>query len=176
MTQALIDDFNLSPVFPDFEWSMRPASVEDISSLVDLRVKLFQSIQTHPRIELDQLAKNTFEYLSLAIPTGAYRAWLAETNQGVVATGGVIIHQSIPTLCNPCGREGHIVGMFTLPEWRNRGIASAMINTILQFLHQEKIRVSTLRATHSGKPMYERMGFENTTEMRLFLPPAVFIE
>jgi len=172
MTLASLEELTVYPALPKSEWRLRPAGMEDIPALVDMRVQLFQSIQLHPEEELNLLAQNCWSYFAHAIPSGAYRAWVAETATGIVATGGVIIHQTIPTILNAHGREGYVVGMYTLPEWRKLGIARAIIQTILDFLRQEGVAISTLRATVSGRPLYERIGFENTSEMRLILDPS----
>ena len=86
-----------------------------------------------------------------------------------VACGGLVIRQSPPTYQNLTGREGYIMGMYTRPEFRRRGLATAMMHIILDHLRSEGIQRATLRASYEGRPLYEKLGFEQTSEMRLKL-------
>ena len=55
----------------------------------------------------------------------------------------------------------------TQPEFRNRGIARQIMLTILAWVKERGLRSVNLHASDEGRPLYERLGFEATNEMRL---------
>jgi GNAT superfamily N-acetyltransferase len=57
--------------------------------------------------------------------------------------------------------------MYTEPEFRKRGIARQIMLAILAWLKEQGLRSVNLHASSEGRPLYEKLGFENTNEMRL---------
>jgi GNAT superfamily N-acetyltransferase len=58
------------------------------------------------------------------------------------------------------GQELGWIGMMLVhPEFRRRGIASALMKTSLDYLNEKGIACIKLDATPAGKPVYERLGF-----------------
>lgn len=51
------------------------------------------------------------------------------------------------------------MNVYTVPEWRDHGIASAIMQAILEYLHEIGVPVASLHATDAGRPIYERLGF-----------------
>mgnify|MGYP001233871239 CR=1 FL=1 len=113
----------------------------------------------HDAAQLAELAAASEAYFRAHLPDGSYRAWLAEVDGVTVACGGLVIRQSPPTYHNLTGREGYIMGMYTRPEFRRRGLATAMMHIILDHLRSEGIQRATLRASYEGRPLYEKLGF-----------------
>ncbi len=148
---------------------VRPADIADIPVLIELRLAMFQAMGRTDAAILDAVATASATYLREHLPDGSFRAWLAEVDGRIAATGGVVIHQSPPSYKNLTGREGYIMGVFTRPEFRRQGLATAIMNTILDSLRSEGVQRATLRASPEGRLVYEKLGFEPTTEMRLKL-------
>lgn len=61
------------------------------------------------------------------------------------------------------------MNMYTLPEWRRRGVARAIMAAMLSWLQAQGISAATLHATPQGQPLYEQFGFAPTNEMRVLL-------
>lgn len=58
------------------------------------------------------------------------------------------------------GQELGWIGMMLVhPDFRRRGIASALMKTSLDYLNEKSIACIKLDATPAGKPVYERLGF-----------------
>ncbi|GAP12573.1 acetyltransferases [Longilinea arvoryzae] len=148
---------------------IRPAEIADIPVLIELRLAQMQSMRRHDPESLARLAAATEVYLREHLPGGSFRAWLIEMDGQAVATGGLVIRQAPPTYNNLSGREGYLMALYTRPEFRRRGLATAILRAILDQLRAEGITRVTLRASPDGRPLYESLGFEATPEMKLRL-------
>lgn len=151
------------------DWTVREARASDIPALVSLRRVLFEAMGYRDPDLLAQLEGVSARYFRRALPKGEFRAWVAEIDGEVVATGGLVIHSLPPTAYNLASREGYIMNMYTLPAWRHRGIGGAILRTILDFLKSEGVPHASLHATADGDRLYRREGFRETNEMRLRL-------
>ena len=84
-----------------------------------------------------------------------------------------------PRGCFAACVDGHVVGTTTTttygtdlawvgmvlvdPEFRRKGIATALMETALEYLRGRGVRTIKLDATPVGRPVYERLGFEAET-------------
>ncbi len=69
-------------------------------------------------------------------------------------------------------RRGNILNIFTEPEFRRRGLARRLMETVLAWCRANRIDHIVLHASNDGRPLYESMGFQPSNEMRIKLPPA----
>ena len=60
-----------------------------------------------------------------------------------------------------------IVNVFTEPEWRRRGLAKLLMNTIIAWSRDQNLDSLVLHASDDGRALYEKLGFVPTTEMSL---------
>jgi GNAT superfamily N-acetyltransferase len=157
---------------PTCGWQVRPARETDIEALVVLRRAMFESIGCHDLVSLDRMAEASARYFAASLPRGEFRAWVAEADGEIVASGGLVIHTIPPTTYNLAGREGYIMNMYTRPAWRRQGIGTAILQVILEYLRAQGIPMVSLHAAPEGQPLYERAGFEPSNEVRLRLEPS----
>lgn len=62
------------------------------------------------------------------------------------------------------------MNIYTVPEYRSRGIASSLINEIISYCNTKHITRLWLHASENGKHVYEKFGFKpKDSEMELFL-------
>src|SRR5262249_11985908 len=119
---------------------------------------------------LDRMEQATEQYLREALPNGIYRAWMAETPGGRVVSGGgiaIVPWPGSPDFAAP--RRGWILGIYTEPEYRRRGIARRIVETIVEWCRVEGYGHVSLHASKDGRQLYEKLGFRPTNEMRFYL-------
>lgn len=74
----------------------------------------------------------------------------------------------MPTYHNPCGKKAYIMNMYTLPEYRRRGIAAKTLDMLVKDAWNKGIRAISLEATDMGRLLYEKYGFvKMNAEMEL---------
>lgn len=63
------------------------------------------------------------------------------------------------------GPQGIIVNVYTEKEWRRRGLGELVMRAIIEWSRENGIASLVLHASEMGRPLYERLGFEQTNEM-----------
>ena len=122
------------------------------------------------------LVSRTLEYLRHAIPAGEYVGWMASTvDQGdvVVAGAGVQLRRILP---HPLivgehrsiahGHQAIVLNVFTERHWRRHGLAATLMQHVIEWARSSAIETLVLHASDEGRPLYERLGFVQTSEMR----------
>lgn len=67
------------------------------------------------------------------------------------------------------GRVASIYGLYVEPAERGTGVATSLVRAAVAFAKRSGIDLVTLHAADKARPLYERIGFERSSEMRLFL-------
>jgi dihydroneopterin aldolase len=146
-------------------WKIRQAVEADIPALVDLRARMFESMGYTGQAELELQRKDSYTYMNKNLPGGEFSAWVGDVNGQVVASAALVIHAVPPTIQNRSGLQGYIMSVFTLPEWRRKGIARAIMLTIKNYLLFQGITSAALRTTEQGFPLYRSLGFSPDDKM-----------
>ena len=148
---------------------IRRAISDDIDQLVRLRLLLFEEAgEAVQQTQEEALREATQVYLTKSLPQETFFAWVAESDRKIVATSGLVVFERPPAPGNLSGEEAYVLNMYTLPEWRGQGLATALLQEILHFTKQTSIKRLWLHATESGRPIYEKAGFMSTAnEMEL---------
>jgi len=61
------------------------------------------------------------------------------------------------------------MNVYVEPQHRRGGIASELMNTVIDFARSKGAASVTLHASPKGKPLYEKLGFTPTHEIRILL-------
>jgi GNAT superfamily N-acetyltransferase len=149
--------------------SIREASLADIPEILRQRCRMYEDMGTKDPDALNAMAELSADYLSRAMANGSFRAWLACDGARVVSGGAVIV---TPWLAHPYDlecRRATILNVYTNPEYRRRGLARKIMQTIIQWCKREGLALVTLHASDDGRHLYESLGFESSNEMRLKL-------
>ncbi|OUP44895.1 GNAT family N-acetyltransferase [Pseudoflavonifractor sp. An187] len=145
-------------------------STEDIPLLVHNRIDLLLDANSLQDIAaLDLVKEQLYQYYTWSIPTNNHIAYLAFENSLCIGTGGICFYQVLPTYHNPTGRKAYITNMYTIPEFRNRGVATHILDSLVKESLRLGVKFISLEATESGRPIYKKYGFvQLNTEMQLY--------
>jgi GNAT superfamily N-acetyltransferase len=145
-------------------WSIRQATIDDIEQLVRLRLAMMAEIAGPDGGGVDPdsgkaLAEANRSYLEETMPTGEFVAYIVESGGAMVATSGLRVYRMAPHTGNLRGIGAYVLNMYTMPEWRGRGLASALLERLVEHAREAGAMSVSLRATAAGRPVYERYGF-----------------
>ena len=149
--------------------TIREASVSDIPEILCQRRKMYEDMNYTDQKALDTMSSLSSTYLQSAFADGSFHAWLACVENRVMAGGAVIVS---PWLAHPYDlecRRATILNVYTDPEYRRRGIARKLMQTMIDWCRREGLARVTLHASDDGRHLYESLGFEDSNEMKLKL-------
>jgi len=148
---------------------IRVAAINDIPEILRQRRAMYEDMECRDVGALAAMVSISADYVTKALSDGSFRAWLASDGDRVVAGGAVIIS---PWPAHPYDlecRRATILNVYTYPEYRRRGIARRLVQTIIDWCRREGLARVNLHASEDGRHLYESMGFEPSNEMRLKL-------
>ena len=142
-------------------YSLRKATLDDIEILVDFRIEFLKDIQEMPSGKnLENFKDSLRNFFINRMRSDEFIAWLAMSDEKVIATSGLSFLQRPPHFTNLTGYFAHIMNMYTKPKWRRKGIGSALLEKLIDEIKMKGIRSIVLHATPIGQPLYEKFGFK----------------
>ena len=87
---------------------------------------------------------------------------VAEEDGQVVATAAILFIEFPPAFTNPTGIRGYITNMYTSPDYRGKGIATSLLEKLMEEARARNIYMIFLGASKMGKPVYRKFGFEES--------------
>lgn len=139
----------------------RRARIDDAPDLVDCRIRFLNTQYNHSEDdETKTLRKSLLEYLTRAIPSNDFIAWVAEYNRKIVATSGMVVWQ-IPARYRgiETGKLGYLLNFYTIPEARRKGISTRLLNELIREARLLGLRHLHLHASKDGINIYRKAGF-----------------
>lgn len=144
----------------------REATLADVAALARLRIdflKEVQSPETH-LIDEEGLDKILQDYFAEYLSNGDFVAYLALVDNEIVSTSGLCFSKIIPGFTLLDGRVAYIMNIYTLPQWRKKGIGKQVFHHILEAAKTRNYKRVLLHATEDGRPVYEKFGFRATSD------------
>ena len=150
--------------------TIRETAPGESAIILHHRRSMFRDMGEGTVEELDQMVEVAGPWLARALADGSYHHWLAlDASGGIAGGGGVLLCPWPANPKDPCTQRAVILNVYTEPEFRKRGIARQVMLTILAWAKGRGLRTVNLHASDEGRPLYEKLGFEATNEMRLRL-------
>jgi GNAT superfamily N-acetyltransferase len=139
---------------------------------------MFRDMGELPPELFDSFRTQSLAALQTIFAEGRYVGWLAspkDQQDKIVAGAGVGLRDVVPhpqpnksnKIDIVAGRQAIVQNVYTEAEWRRRGLAALLIKRILDWTSEQGIESVVLHASDGGRGVYERLGFIQTTEMRL---------
>jgi len=125
----------------------------------------FEGSSGHP---LEREAYET--WVSARIRSGAYIGRVAEIEGRVVAGAGLVLLDWGPTRGNAGGVCGRVVAVFTEPAWRRRGLASGLVEQVMDRAAAQGVRDFRLAASADAAALYRALGFRPYGAEMVFKP------
>jgi GNAT superfamily N-acetyltransferase len=101
------------------------------------------------------------------ISHGGFDAWLAEENGQAISCVILLWWRTPPVFDQLVRRRGMVSSVYTLPEYRRRGISRRLMLLLIARAKELQIRRLVLWASEMGRPLYEGLGFEPSHGMEI---------
>lgn len=134
----------------------RLAEKRDIPEMCRIRKQQLIDEGSTPRDGVDDAMTRFFEE---KLSNGSLVEWLLEDSGRIVATAAILFMDFPPSFETPTGIRGYITNMYTAPEYRGKGIATAMLGKLMEEAKKRGVSRIWLGASTLGRPVYLRFGF-----------------
>ena len=153
---------------------IRRATEVDAAALADHRVSMFRDMGSIDPSSERVLREAAETEIRQTMVFGEYAAWVAHPAAEptrIVGGAGVQLRRLLPRPADDrrgvlVGREGIVLNVYVERDHRRRGVARQLMDAIIAWVPETDIVRLVLHASDDGRALYERMGFEPTTEMR----------
>lgn len=138
----------------------RKLSKEDISLITDNRIAFLYELQGKPTPEKESALRKTLAgYFTKALHDDSFIGIVAEAGKQVIGSGGMVIQEIPGHFKVPNGKLGYILNIYTLPEYRNQGIASDIVDLLVDEARRIQLDKVYLHASAAGIEIYRKKGF-----------------
>jgi GNAT superfamily N-acetyltransferase len=148
----------------------RKATTDDLEALARLRYAMQAERQDEHPAEPAPWEVYLAAYRAAfadQISHGGFDAWLAEDGGMAVSCVILLWWRTPPIFDQLVRRRGMVSSVYTLPEYRRRGISRQLLLMLIAEAKELQIRRLVLWASEMGRPMYEGLGFEPSHGMEL---------
>lgn len=156
---------------------LRTATAADAELIGWQRARMFHDMGRVPEELFEDFATKGLDRLRAALADEAYLGWFVtdpDQPDRAIAGAGLIL-RDVPSFPRPDrhdkiriadGRQGLIVNVYTEAKWRRHGLARLLMETILVTARERQLDSLILHAAEQARPLYEKLGFVSTNEMR----------
>lgn len=140
------------------------ATPEIIDTLIKHHVAMFREIYAYENQPVNEkdLAVMSVMYrkkLTRQLKNRTCKAWTIKKESRVIASAALSLYEGIPIPTDPSITIGYLHSVFTVPEHRNCGYATRLVQKAITFCRNNGINRIDLAASSAGRKIYERLGF-----------------
>jgi GNAT superfamily N-acetyltransferase len=142
--------------------NIRLAKTDDIEAMMSSRQEMLKVVNDLPAdyVYSEEMVRESRDYFL----HGDHMTVLALDGDAVIGCASMSFIRIMPTFAHPTGKRAHLMNVYTRSEYRRRGIARQMVELLIDEAWKAGATEISLDATASGRPLYESMGFKNSTE------------
>lgn len=141
---------------------LKIATKDDIENMMSIRLEMLKVVNNLPEDYeySDELKKESRDYFL----NGDHITVLALDGDMVVGCVSMCFLKIMPTFGHPTGKRAHLMNVYTKNEYRRQGIARKMVELVIKKTWEKGATEISLDATALGRPLYESLGFTDSTE------------
>ena len=156
------------------QFLIRAGTLADAETVVAHRRAMFLDMGYPDDEAMRGMLERFRPWLLAKMEMGEYLAWFAvvvqgDKNQEVAAGLGMWLMDWPPHMLGPGRWRPNILNVYTRPESRRQGLARKLVEHALDWCRAHELSTVILHASDAGRPLYQSMGFQASTEMRMIL-------
>ncbi len=147
---------------------VRAATIDDLETVLRHRHAMFAEMG-FSEASLAAMDREALPYFARAFQEGTYHHWFVDHLGHTAAGAGISVIPFYPGPRDPRPQRAWMLNVYTEPEIRRQGMAGRVVEAAIDWCRASGIGSVYLHASELGRPLYERLGFVSSNEMRLEL-------
>ncbi len=123
-----------------------------------IRMRIEQLREEGAKEDMD-LVPALRDYYARHMADGTFVSWLAKDGDRIIGTSGMSFVEKPPYFGCPTGRIGLLSGMYTVAEYRRRGIARELLRRVVEEARSYGCGTVQITASDMGVLLYTDFGF-----------------
>jgi ribosomal protein S18 acetylase RimI-like enzyme len=154
---------------------IRPLHASDLDLVCRHREEMFRDSGTSDDL-LTPMTVNFREWARPRLQDESYFGYVVQEQHVAVAGIGLMLIDWPPHPMHPMqDKRGYVLNVFVEPDYRGKGLARKLMQLADLEFARRGVSYAVLHATQKGRPLYEGLGWNGTTEMAktlsVTLPP-----
>lgn len=129
----------------------------DLPTFIQMRLDQLQEEGAEPILDL---TPPLYEYYTKHLQAGTFVGWLAVDGEKIIGTSGISYSERPPYYSNPTGKVGSLSSMYTLKEYRRKGIARELLTRVVNEAELYGCGIVQISASDKGVLLYSSYGFK----------------
>ena len=143
---------------------LRRATHDDIESLIRLRIDYITADKGKMSTEEESaIVKQLRNYFAKHISDNTFIGIIAEIDNDIASTAYLAISEKPANPAFITGITGTLLNVLTYPEYRRKGIATKVINKVIEEAKELGVSHIELSSTSDGRNLYEKIGFKESS-------------
>lgn len=142
------------------EMTYRRLTENDLEVFIKMRINQLREEGARKEIDLEPAL---WDYYQRHMADGTFISWVAVDNKKIVGTSGMSIVEKPPYFGCPSGKIGILSSMFTLKEYRRKGIARQLLSRVVNEAREQSCGTVQITASDMGVLLYSDFGFVKNT-------------
>jgi len=135
----------------------RKLTQDDLDVFIEMRINQLQEEGAEPTLDLKP---QLYEYYTKHLRDGTFVSWLAVDDRKIVGTSGMSFVKNPPYYTNSYGKIGLLSSMYTLKEYRRKGIAQKLLDRVVNEAKDYGCGAVQITASDMGVLLYTDYGFK----------------
>ena len=134
----------------------RKLTENDLDQFIRLRISQLREEGATENLDLVPALQ---DYYRRHIADGTFVSWLALDGERIIGTSGMSFVEKPPYFGCPSGRIGLLSGMYTVPDFRRKGIARELLSRVVEEARAYGCGAVQITASDMGVLLYTDFGF-----------------
>lgn len=140
--------------------SVKKAGLDELDVLIDWRMRVLHEVFPTDENRADIRANNE-EYYRKHLNDGSHTACFAmdEGSSRIIGCGGICYQDEMPSPDNHSGKNGYLMNIYTVPEYRGEGIGRKVVEFLITDARDRGTEKIYLESSGAAKHLYYEIGF-----------------
>lgn len=152
---------------------IRLAETKDIEQLIKMRWDF--TVETHSSKKLDESDFEKFllecqSFLENVMKSGQWFIWVAEEEGRIISHIYIELIQKVPRPGRVTRPFAYMTNVYTVNDYRNKGIGSRLLNTINDWVKQEQYEFIIVWPSDESVNYYQKNGYSHCKEPMEYFP------